>query len=431
MGPNTKLPASDSPQLCLHQPTPEECIQIWSKTAAAWKDSLTVPLYILEAQYLTTVPLARNRGMTTWVLADASLPANHRPLLCSSESFRKRALASDAHGNVKECVVHGIASVFCPAEFRGRGYGSRHMRELAAALRRGWQGEGRGASVGCVLYSDIGKRYYARLGWRPHPRNAHFAFPPAQGGVAEETPARARAQVVAERDLGALCSRDEAMVHAAMATPCSATARRRVVVLPDLEHMLWHIRKADFATAYIFGKIPAAKGAAAGSAPGKQVWAIWTHRYYGHPDHVDEAVEGVGEAGGNVLYILRLVVEGDGTANRPREEGRLPPLPMTEKETEEYTERKEALEAVLRAAQSEAAEWRLDSVKLWEPSPLVERMIEESGIEGVEWVEREEESIASALWFEEGGEGEDGGGGGDGDDGEGVVWVNNEHYAWC
>lgn len=70
--------------------------------------------------------------------------------------------------------------------------------------------------------------------------------------------------------------------------------------------MGWHIGKEAFATEYLFGKTPIAKGAIAGS-PGSQVWATWVHRYYGR--HDDESTS-------NVLYILRLVVEVDETATR-------------------------------------------------------------------------------------------------------------------
>ncbi len=271
------------------------------------------------------------------------------------------------------------------------------MKELAKVLK-GWQSE-YGKNIGSVLYSDIGKEYYAGPGWLPNPRNAHFVLPPAR----IEKPVTA--QLVPESELEALCHRDEVMIRKAMATP--SMARKRVVILPDLDHMLWHIRKEDFATKYIFGKKPQAKGAIAGS-PGKQVWAIWVHRYYGHPNHPDEA-EG---DGGNVLYILRLVVEGDDTANKPYE-GQSPPIAA-------YVEQAAALQAVLQAAQAEAAEWHLDEVNLWEPSPLVQNILGQSGLDTT-WVERQEASIACAQWVSED------------DDAAGEVpaWVNNEHYAWC
>lgn len=394
-------PGSESPHLHLCQPTPEECAQIWSQTAESWKDSLTLPMYIVEAQYLTTVPLAKNGGMTTWILVEKNRLPNQRQIFCSCESFRKRSLTSDEKGNISEGLVHGVASVFCPPEYRGRGYGTRFMKELGQVLRE-WQPE-HGKSIGSVLYSDIGKEYYAKLGWPPNPTNWHFMLP----SVKTKNPVAAR--LISESELESLCRRDEEMVWKAMSTP--STASKRVVILPDLDHMLWHIRKEDFATNYIFSGKAEAKGAIAG-IPGKQVWIIWVHRYYEHPGHPDEE-EGDDE---NVLYILRLVIEGDDTANKPHEDHLDSPL------TETFAEQGAALKAVLQAAQAEAARWRLSQVQLWEPSPLAQSLLEQSGLDAIR-VERRTESVASALWF-----GEDNGI----RVGEGAPqWVNNEHYAWC
>ncbi|KAI0976566.1 hypothetical protein F4678DRAFT_413769 [Xylaria arbuscula] len=408
MGSNIELPSSRSPDLCLSQPTSKESAEIWTDTAASWKDSLTISLYVTESEYLTTVPLAENGGMSTWVLVDKNLPPNKRQIFCSCESFRKRSLISDEKGNVEVGIIHGVASVFCPVEFQGRAYGTRHMKELANALN-GWQSN-YGKSIGSTLYSDIGKKYYAKMGWIANPRNGHYVIP----SVNMELPAQV--YLVQESELEELCLRDEKMIYGAMATP--STARKRVVVLPNLEHMLWHIRKEDFATKYIFGKTPLAKGAIAGNL-GKQVWAIWTHRYYQHPDHSDEGnelperLDESPEDSGNPLYILRLVVEGDDTANKPHD-GQSPPS------TKRYSEQAAALRAVLQAAQAEAAQWRLDHVVLWEPSPLVHSLIKQGGLEAT-WIEREEHAIVSTLWFRE-----------DGDAvGEAPILVNNEYYAWC
>ncbi|OHE96030.1 hypothetical protein CORC01_08723 [Colletotrichum orchidophilum] len=393
-----QIPSSTPLDLHLDHPTVEECIQIWSETADSWKDSLTIPKYIHEAEYLTTVPLAKDGGMTTWVLVEKDRLPNERTILCSCESFRKRCLTSDVNGNIMEGIVHGIASVFCPAELRGCSYGARHMKELAKVLH-GWQSE-YGKSIGSILYSDIGKEYYTRWGWPPNLTNGHFVLPAAK----MEKPAAT--QPILESDLEHLCSRDEAMIYNAMAMP--STSRKRVVILPDMDHMLWHIRKEDFATNHIFGKTAQAKGAIAG-VPGKQVWAIWVHRYYEHPNYPNEEKQG----DQNVLYILRLVVEGDATANKPRE-------PYFTIAMDGNKEEAAALEAVMQAAQAEAADWGLDQVQLWEPSPMVQSILEQSNLNPV-YVERQSHSIASVLWFEEGGNVQD----------DHPILINNEHYAWC
>ena len=389
------LPHSNATTLQLSHPTPGEQIKIWTSSWASWGDSLDLPEYLKESQFLTTIPLARDGGMTMWILVDKNLPPDERPILCSCESLAKRARASDADGNVGEVIVHGVASVFCPQEYRGRGYAARHMRELAKYLRL-WQSD-RGRIVGSVLYSDIGKEYYARLGWYPNPTNLHLEFPPTNSGSASPVARR-----VAECDLAALCERDEAMIRSALTCPAPGS-RRRVAILPDLDHMLWNIRKEDFATRHLFGKAPQAKGAIAGPA-GDQVWAIWTHRYYDRPDAASPD---------NVLYILRLVVERDGSANRDPSSaagfemgGRL------------HAEQIGYLGAVLQAAQAEAAEWKLHHVKLWEPSPWVRAAVAELGI-AHDVVERREDSIACSMWFD------------DPDGAPQTTWVNNERYAWC
>ncbi|KAF2475796.1 uncharacterized protein BDR25DRAFT_391249 [Lindgomyces ingoldianus] len=387
------FPDSNSLDLALRHPTPDECVIIWTNTFESWGDSLPLPEYLNESLFLTTVPLAKDEGMSNWILVDKNLPPNQRPILCSCETFRKHSLTSNAVGNVDDNIVHGIASVFCAPGYRRRGYPVRMMKELAKTLPT-WQLDA-SRCVGSILYSDIGKEYYGNLGWHPNPTNSHLTFEP------RIAPKLSLGQEIVEGDLAELCKRDEIMVRKAMATPTN-DVKMRVTIVPDLDHMLWHIRKEDFASRYLFGKVPPAKGAIAGS-PGNQVWAIWTHRYYGPLD---------AEPRNNVLYILRLVVEADETATR---------LPLdAEKKFKgaRYDEQVAYLKAVLQAAQAEAAEWKLDHVKLWDPTPLVQDMIMQSGIDHVV-VEREEDSIASGMWYGENGQGS-----------VAPLWVNNEHYAW-
>jgi hypothetical protein len=77
------LPDSESPDLGLAHPTPDECVKIWTSTSAAWRDSLTVPVYITESKYLTTIPLAKDGGMTIWALVDGTLPPDQRKIVSS------------------------------------------------------------------------------------------------------------------------------------------------------------------------------------------------------------------------------------------------------------------------------------------------------------------------------------------------------------
>ncbi|RFN45012.1 lysine acetyltransferase protein [Fusarium flagelliforme] len=386
---SSDLPDANDPNLGLAHPTAEELVKIWTRTSSSWKDSLPVHVFLEESEYLTTVPLAKDGGMTYWILVDKRLSPNERPILCSCESILKRAITSDPDGNVEDAIVHGIASVFCFEEHRGRGYAARHMTEMSKALRN-WKSE-QGVIIGSILYSDIGKKYYSTLGWLPHPNEAQLVFPSVNGAKPTSV------QDILEDDIASLCERDEAMIRAAMGNPSSET--KRVTVVPNVEHMLFHIRKEDFATKHLFGHIPKVKGCIAGP-PGSQVWAIWYHRYYGHPDPADAS---------NVLYIMRLVVEGDDTRSQSTSNsaGR-----------EIAGDQLKALESVIKAAQVDAAEWRLQHVKLWDPTPLVRKAIIQIGLQH-ETSERDEH-IASGLWY-------------DADDCVGATpeWIANEYYSFC
>ena len=389
------LPNAQSPDLHLSHPTPGECLSIWKLTSLAWKDALSLPLYLQESDYLTTIPLAKDGGMTLWILVDKNLPSDQRTILYSCETFRKRSLLSNTEGYVTERIVHGVASVFCDPAYRRRGYSSRMMRELARVLHS-WQVETT-KCIGSVLYSDIGKDYYAKLGWRPIPNNSHIEFPSA---VAAK-PLKAR-KLVSE-DLQQLCKIDEAMIQKAMKS--ISDKKVRMTLIPDHDHMLWHHKKEEFVCDKLFGKQPLYKGAIAGK-PGNRVWVIWTHRFYKDPELTSSE---------NTLYILRLVIENQATMDAFLSAGRV--LSRDSRQLELQTK---LLESVLQTAQAEAAEWNLAHVKLWDPSPLVREMVEISRLENY-MVEREHEGIASLLWYGEGGTG----------NGDGIEWIGNEKFAWC
>ncbi|PQE20007.1 lysine acetyltransferase protein [Rutstroemia sp. NJR-2017a BVV2] len=413
MEPTPNLPDSNSTTLILSHPTPEECTTIWTSTSSSWKDALPTSTYLRESLHLTTVPLAKNDGLTLWILVDRSQSpnANQRTIICSCETFRKRSLVSDASGRVRDVFVHGVASVFCAEKYRGRGYAGRMMRELKATLRN-WQEDicGIRKCVGSVLYSDIGKEYYARFGWRPTPTNSHLVFKPVESvdrwWQEPET-------CISKEDLPALCWKDEVMIRKAMSVPVEGDgAQERFSIVPDVNHMLWHMSREEFTCNILFGKIPEVKGAIAGPE-GRRVWVIWTHRYYSDP------ADGKGD---NTLYILRIVFERDDEesiepTNALEHCGIYWPDSLQRQNIRRH--QLMYLETVLSAAQNEAAEWKLDQVKLWHPTPEVTRIVNMLEI-GHAVEEREEDSIASVLWFDR-----------NGGEGPPPLWINNEHYAWC
>ena len=122
------------------------------------------------------------------------------------------------------------------------------------------------------------------------------------------------------------------------------------------------------------------------------MWATWVRRYYGRHD---------AGSTNNVLYILRLVMEGDETATRLSSDARKRPAQGI------YEEQLRQLKDIFYAAQAEAAEWKLDVIQIWDPTPLVWDLLAYSGLEYTV-IERQEDSIASLMWYDgKGGIGKD------------------------
>lgn len=92
------LPDSNTPDLFLTNPTKDELEVVYRMSFVEWGDSLTLPQYLEESEYLTEVPLARNGGMISWILTDKTQPPKQRPILGSCETFRKRAFVRNTKG---------------------------------------------------------------------------------------------------------------------------------------------------------------------------------------------------------------------------------------------------------------------------------------------------------------------------------------------
>lgn len=122
---------------------------------------MDLPTYLRRETHLENQAFTRDGGITFWILVDTTLPPNARPILASCESLRKRAVIARGDGQVSDIISHGIGSVFCNLEHRGRGYAQRMITELGKKLDN-WQQKDEERASFTVLYSDIGK-----VGGRP------------------------------------------------------------------------------------------------------------------------------------------------------------------------------------------------------------------------------------------------------------------------
>ncbi|KAL9607740.1 MAG: hypothetical protein Q9167_007370 [Letrouitia subvulpina] len=392
------LPDSSSSCLALVEATRAEKLITQKLNATAWRGPLDEQAYIRREQHLWAQDLTRNGRITFWILIDASSPPLNgiRMILANCESIRKRALISKGDGMVEEVVTHGIGSVYCDPRFRGRGYASRMMIELSKKLDTWGQKDGNTVDF-TVLWSDIGKDFYARLGWECFP-STHVSLRPIKEEAEDNS--LPRVSLLHSRDLAELCQQDEALLRASMTKNEKELSCLLIALVPDVETMQWHHAREEFLAKELLQRSPDVKGALTKCKNGSRVWSIWT-RTFGH----DKA--------GNILNILRIVVENEALFGRQSVDASN--LSMVESNQDTVF----AIASVLQAAQLEAVRWNMAAVNFWNPSPLsvlAAKVIEPA----VTITIRDEDSISSLSRH-----------GNKLQRDETIEWVMNEKYGWC
>ncbi|KAM5476950.1 hypothetical protein MauCBS54593_000221 [Microsporum audouinii] len=387
---------ADSPDIALVVATPAERIESIRANGLSWKGPLTMDEYIAREDFLIQQDMVKDGWMTCWVLVDRTLPPDERPILSSCESIAKRAFLA-YNGNIETVITHGIGSVYCRPEYRGRGYAKRMIIELSKILDT-WQQEKGQPCLFSVLYSDIGKSFYAAHGWHPYP-SSHFTLAPeavhsgvngtANGSVNGRTKGVDMSIVkdMSREDvLRYMCSEPVMEQHKQKLKEASKGSKAVVAFPPDFAHMSWHWARDEFYSRILRpekGEI-LVKGAA---VPSRNVFMTWNRKYGATQKD-------------STLYILRTQYEEPASAA-------------------ERQATVEALAAVLQRARAEAQEWNVDHVEIWNPSALVKEAILTADSKAVE-VHREKDSIPCLKWD-----------GSKYEYGDNVDWMWNERYGWC
>ncbi|KAK9370618.1 hypothetical protein V1509DRAFT_616321 [Lipomyces kononenkoae] len=386
---DSALPPADSPELVLVPATPEERVECIKLHSVAFKGPLDLETYIARENHLVDQSLTRD-GLTCWVLVDRNKPPGQRTILSSCETYRKKAFLAHG-GHLEDIITHGIGTVYSRPEFRGKGYAGRMIKELSQKLDS-WQmeKEKRTRSVFSVLYSDIGKTFYARFGWKPFPAS-HISLP----AITEEEYRQGLAKVnlpkprtlTADDVRTCMCGdkiiqRQRDLLRAAS----EESARAQVAIAPDIDHFRWHWAREEFYAERLFPNRdpPVVKGAGVDHTG---VYCTW-NRSFG--ETVDE----------NTLYILHWEFD----------------QPIGPTQTKATVE---AMAAILRRAQLEAHGSNMAHVEFWNPTPLVLEavaLLEPTA----KLVHREQSSIPCLKWN-----------GAEQDLGNDVEWSLNEKYGWC
>lgn len=385
---NTELPSKDSADLYLVEATHEEITAQQHVNSDEWKGALNLEQYLRREDHLSQQDLTKDGGLTSWMLVyqpDANGP---RQVVCGCETIKKRALLGK-DGQVEDVSCHGVCSVFCPPAFRGRGYAGRMITDLGKRLD-GWQAEDGKPTPFSVLYSDIGKKFYAARDWHVFP-SSEVSLPATSS--AESPPAGIR--LLQSEDLAEFCALDEKVLRHRLS---KSGKECTVAIVADNKTLAWHHAREDFVAQELYGKKPSAKGAVIGE-PGQRIWLYWT-RVWANPT----------EKAPNTLHILRLAFEdetwSDYAAASPEGVANVKDSAVVQ-----------AIKALFAVAQSEAASWQMKEVLLWNPSSAALAAAQQIDPKAAV-VHREEDSITSLRWY----------GSGSSKD---VKWEANEKYAWC
>ncbi|KAK3203633.1 hypothetical protein GRF29_106g127526 [Pseudopithomyces chartarum] len=407
MGSLPDLPHGSSPDLALVHPTREEELIQFNLNAVEWRGALSKEAYLRRENHLSKQDQTKDGGISYWILIDKS--AKHNPLdptssarlpLASCETYRKKALVWQ-DGELKETICHGIGSVFCAPHLRGRKYAQRMMQELGEALKT-YQTDEKTDCMFSVLFSDIGRKFYANFGWEVF-RSTHVSLPAGTVKVrdAGDLPS---ARPLREEDIAELCRIDEELIRKSMQSRPKGS-NTAVALVPNVANIKWHHAREDFVGAELHGKAPEIKGAIVGSEKGKRVWCYWTRMWY-NPDPT--------QAKGNTLHILRVVVEDQGHSSW---EGS--GTSHADQASSDHSH-DAAIAALFYMAKQQAEEWKMENVEAWNPSSAtlaaVQRLDPDAKL-----VDRDTESIASLRWYPEH----------DGPVAESIDWIGNEKYGWC
>lgn len=381
---SASLPSAQSTDVILVPATSPEYVQTAYLNAVAWKGPLNMDQYLEREVQLQSVGLTKDGRITGWILTSTALPANPdgtRPILASCESIVSSAFIARA-GKLQKVQIHGIASVYTRPEYRGKGYAGRMMADLGKRLET-WQQIHNQPNPYSVLYSDIGRNFYAQFGWKPHDsthihlpllaradyEKAATSFPPIQDLSSKDLQSLPTVRF-AQEELQRLSTKEPKVTFTALS--------------PDVDHFEWHHSREEYLT-QLRGKGQHVVKGAIHRDTGLAV--IWSLRY------AEQSKDWQ-------LALLHTVIPSD-----------IQPSEANQR----------ILAALLLRSQVEASDWDMaGGVDIWDPSELVvaaARLLRTHDQPEVEVITRDKEHICSLRW---GGSQE-----------HESVWIFKQEYAWC
>ncbi|KAI9151552.1 Lysine acetyltransferase [Paramyrothecium foliicola] len=349
--------------------TPEQRVLAWRLNGASWAEPMTIDEYVGREQTLAQTELSRNGGTKYYVLYHRDDP---NVILSSCEATSKKVLIADSQGS-RISDAYSIASVFTDPRYRQHGLASHMLRELQKAVDE---------TTECgALYSDIGRKYYTRLGWRDA-RSPQVALKMDPDFQPPPMSSQASVSLLTGDQVSALCDKDISALEKKFETLAELKdGNTHIAFVPSFTQCSWHFARDAYVARVVLQREPQYSGAA--TADGAS-WLYWDH-----------------DVREKKLKILRIV------------------LTETDSPEKQTADARALLEAALR----EASDWGIPTVLVWDPNHHVTTATtdiwRESGPKlHLVFDERESGSIPSLRWR-------------NGQEISNLKWEANEYYAWC
>ncbi|KUI73381.1 hypothetical protein VM1G_08952 [Cytospora mali] len=370
-------PALTTDDVVFAKADPELQKTAWRLNGVAWAAPMSIDDYVAREYHLSQQDLSKEGRCIYWVLTHKDDPTH---VVASCESVKKTIFIA-GHGTgindgFVEATGYAIASVYTNPKYRRLGMAGYMLRKLQEHMD---------ADSECsVLYSDIGKLYYANFGWDVFPSDQATIY---LQGDKFSLPEPAATRYLTLEELEPLCNKDVAGVKAKFQNLASDHQKTHVAFSPSYAQIAWQLAREQFMAGIMFKREIQRRGAITTNG---RSWIYWDHDWRE-----------------NKLKIMRIVC-----LDTDPETG---VTIMNESKMWDIVE-------LLRAAAAEAAEWGLQKVLIWNPDDNTTR-----GIKGFHNFHEEDvdvifdernSSIPSFRW--KGGRGK-----------QDTVWEDNYYYCWC
>ncbi|CAI4210780.1 unnamed protein product [Parascedosporium putredinis] len=219
--------------------TAEQRMRTWQDNGAVWAGPLTLEDYIAREATLAETPQCRDGNCRYWVLARRDDPLE---IISSCETPRKKIFVRQrwTGGHVSEEDAYAVASVHTHPKYRARGMAAYLLGEVVKFLddKVRWS----------FLYSDIGRQYYASMGWNVF-RAEQMTMTILEPGF-----------VVPDGRIAAM----------------PEDGKTHVAIVPTQEQLAWQHASAGFSATHITGRAIENIGAI---SPGGDSWVLWYHDF--------------------------------------------------------------------------------------------------------------------------------------------------------